>query len=811
MKLKKIFIISLIFTILLFSIGAISAEDNSDLSDITTRNEINEISELNEINEISELNEGNEITNEKNGISDLIQDQSDLDNSNPIESDELQTKAEEIETIELESNAEDIEKDTITNKDSSGIKVLTDSATNIKHIYVDTSNPNQVLNPTVQPFLDAASDGDTIMFHGMFMHCHFEINKTLHLIAAPGTSLGPCPHHQFPAYSGMYGIFHISEAGSGTTIEGFEFLNNNYSIAYNTYNPFAIYVDGASDIELKNLTINWTGWVVEGSGYDPQDFIYEPILIRNANNVSIHDNIINNTINGITIDNSSNISISDNIISGGKNSGIHIGEDVSEVYIGRNNITENQIGIEAYSADNLSVINNLIKNNGKSGIYLNTNISKFDVKGNYFISNGANAILYDYQCYNLNGDKGAESLTAIDNNIFTGHTGMIVHHTIYVPDEKYGDYVYNSENDTYTYVGISNGTYSQDKGYNYLNHSYVINDIVCGHSFYTSTIPWDVNAPNNNGAYNLSLSLELSQNSKGVYNLSIVDSNGNPALDFNNFYAVFYLNDYNETVDPQGGEIYKKVLIENGSAIADFRELKDSFINGSNKITAVLEGINELAALSPNKELLVNESENPNNEAEPEPVVVKDSPKLTTYKLTTFPLSDAYFKVKLSTSEGKALASKTVKITINKKTYTVKTDKTGIAKVKVNLITKKTYSVAVKFAGDSNYKSISKTGTIVVKAGSKKAKITSSNLKVKKNTKKTYSFKLLTSANKAIKSAKVHVILNGKTYTVKTNTKGVAKLSFKLSTVKKYAITMKFLGNSNYKAVSKKSTITVTK
>ena len=82
---------------------------------------------------------------------------------------------------------------------------------------------------------------------------------------------------------------------------------------------------------------------------------------------------------------------------------------------------------------------------------------------------------------------------------------------------------------------------------------------------------------------------------------------------------------------------------------------------------------------------------------------------------------------------------------------------------------------------------------------------------VKKDKKKTFSFKLTDGSSKALKNQKVKVKLNSKTYTVKTNGKGIAKLSVKLSKVKKYKIIMNFLGNAVYKSSSKSSTITVYK
>ena len=53
--------------------------------------------------------------------------------------------------------------------------------------------------------------------------------------------------------------------------------------------------------------------------------------------------------------------------------------------------------------------------------------------------------------------------------------------------------------------------------------------------------------------------------------------------------------------------------------------------------------------------------------------------------------------------------------------------------------------------------------------------------------------------------------MNGKTKTLKTNKKGIAKLSVKFKKVKKYKVNIKFLGNAQYKPVSKVNTIAVTK
>jgi len=74
----------------------------------------------------------------------------------------------------------------------------------------------------------------------------------------------------------------------------------------------------------------------------------------------------------------------------------------------------------------------------------------------------------------------------------------------------------------------------------------------------------------------------------------------------------------------------------------------------------------------------------------------------------------AKFKIKLVDVRGDVLAKKKVKFKFNKKTYTKKTNKNGIATVKIKLKTG-TYKIKVSHAKDSIYKKASKTYKIKVK------------------------------------------------------------------------------------------------
>ena len=73
-------------------------------------------------------------------------------------------------------------------------------------------------------------------------------------------------------------------------------------------------------------------------------------------------------------------------------------------------------------------------------------------------------------------------------------------------------------------------------------------------------------------------------------------------------------------------------------------------------------------------------------------------------------------KVKITLkSSGKAVAGKKVTINVNGKKFSAKTNKKGVATIKVKLNKKGTYSYVASFAGDSTYNAGLKAGKIVVK------------------------------------------------------------------------------------------------
>ena len=687
-------------------------------------------------------------------------------------------------TITSDNSADNLEKTDENTVSTSNDDVLS------KTIIVpfDPKEPNDVLWPKIQPAIDGANSGDTIIIKGSPVHVHATINKKLNIIADYDSTIDACPHHTHEGLT-EHGIFYITKEGSGSTIQGFTFVNNDKAET-----PFAILIDGARDITIKDCTMNYN---------NPEVDKLRGIVIKNSNNVKLSNLLINNTINGITIIDSSNIDITDCILSFNDNYAVTISGDSRNINIKSNSIMNNgNSGINLSSVNNVNILNNYIKDNGKSnkdtgsGIYVNANITKLVVKGNIFLSNGRHAILYDYRTRNLNREDGADLLTIVDDNYFEGHKSMVLHHRIY-REYPNGDMKYDAEKDIY--YKSDDGDYIEDTSTVYMQHAFIYHDIPCGHTYYTTKIPWTLDAPGNNGKYNFYLNLsEIKEIKPGLYQISIVDSQGNIAADFNGGYIAFFLNDCS-SVAPQEGNIYNNALIKNGVATADFRRVYNSFKTTDNIITAVFPGVSGKIENSLYKKFNVKN------------IPISPVTKLSSSKLITYPLSENYISAKLVDSKNKPITGQKVTFKFNGKTYTAKTNSKGVAEVKVSLETKKTYTVTIKYSGNDDYKASKVTSKILVKTGSKKSQIKALNMKIKKNEKKTFKLKLTTSAGKALKNQKIVVKVNGKSSIIKTDKKGIAKINVKFNKVKIFKINMKFLGDSNFKAVSQTKLITVYK
>ena len=157
-----------------------------------------------------------------------------------------------------------------------------------------------------------------------------------------------------------------------------------------------------------------------------------------------------------------------------------------------------------------------------------------------------------------------------------------------------------------------------------------------------------------------------------------------------------------------------------------------------------------------------------------------------------------YFTVKVISADGKVVASGAiVKFNINKKTMTVKTDKKGIAKVKITDIPGK-YSIKTILNGKTYTNKV--TVKQVLKA--KKAKV--------KKTAKKFTLKATLKINgKLIKGKKIKFKFKGKTYKAKTNKKGMAKVKVKKNVIKKLKKGKKYTVKVTYLKDTIKTTVKV--
>ena len=167
-----------------------------------------------------------------------------------------------------------------------------------------------------------------------------------------------------------------------------------------------------------------------------------------------------------------------------------------------------------------------------------------------------------------------------------------------------------------------------------------------------------------------------------------------------------------------------------------------------------------------------------------------------------------YFSIRLKDENGVALANKHIQIGFNGQVYDRTTDKNGQAKLQINLKAAGTYTFAVCFLGDDEFNGSFVVAKIVV--NKQKPVISTSNYNYKATAKsKKISISLKSASNKALKNKTVKLVLNGKTYTAKTNSKGVATINVSLSKKGTYSFTVKYAGDNTYAAVSKNAKLVI--
>ena len=190
-------------------------------------------------------------------------------------------------------------------------------------------------------------------------------------------------------------------------------------------------------------------------------------------------------------------------------------------------------------------------------------------------------------------------------------------------------------------------------------------------------------------------------------------------------------------------------------------------------------------------------------------VVKYASNKLIASNLTMTYKDGSQFSVKLTDNKGNVLSGKTIKFTVNDKVSRVKTDSNGIAKLDLSDLKPGTYKVNYSYSspGSSGYNYGSKNLVI----NKITLKISAGNLVMKYRDGSMYKATVKDSAGKVVKNVGVKFTIDGKTYTKKTDSKGVAKLKI-TCTPGNYPI-KSYVSSSYYKssAVNKKVVVNGTK
>ena len=149
--------------------------------------------------------------------------------------------------------------------------------------------------------------------------------------------------------------------------------------------------------------------------------------------------------------------------------------------------------------------------------------------------------------------------------------------------------------------------------------------------------------------------------------------------------------------------------------------------------------------------------------------------------LTLYYGADKVYKVKVCNDNAKFIKGLKVKFKINKKSYYAFTDKRGYASLKIS-------QKPGKYRITASYKGFKVSNKIVVKST-----LITKNVKVKKGKTIKFKAKLLNNKGKKLKNKKITFKFKGKSYSAKTNKKGVAVLKIAKKYKKgKYSITSRY-------------------
>ena len=165
---------------------------------------------------------------------------------------------------------------------------------------------------------------------------------------------------------------------------------------------------------------------------------------------------------------------------------------------------------------------------------------------------------------------------------------------------------------------------------------------------------------------------------------------------------------------------------------------------------------------------------------------------------------------KLMDKTGKLLTNTPLKLNINKKTVSVKTNTKGVYKYTYKVTIVGTNNITVTYAGNNNYNKITTKTTVKIIKQTTKITVTATK-QVKYGNNVTVTGKLTDKNGKILANSVIKVSINGKSVTTKTNSKGVYKITRTTNKIGANNVVVTYAGNTNFNKISKKVTFNVVK
>ncbi len=166
-----------------------------------------------------------------------------------------------------------------------------------------------------------------------------------------------------------------------------------------------------------------------------------------------------------------------------------------------------------------------------------------------------------------------------------------------------------------------------------------------------------------------------------------------------------------------------------------------------------------------------------------------------------------YFNVVLVDSDGFALAGKNVMIGFNGKVYERTTNATGGFRLQVNLANAGGYTFAISFLGDDEFDAAFGVAKITVVKNDASLSVSPVSISKSKATDVKLTFKLANGT--AVVGKTVYFKVNGKTYSAKTGSNGVATVRVSISVKGSYSYSAWYDGDAQINKVTRTGKITV--